>query len=419
VLRRILLASALLSCGKQQGTLEITTGPETDVFTKDPKPTQIVVEAFSTDGTSTRIGQAALPATTVELGEQKKSAIATIRVTARDAQNKVLVQGSSLLLELGVLGDRTLQIFVQRTGELARMPGTVGDAREDPMLTMLAGRYVLVVGGTDANLAPKTQLYDLMSLAKIENPPTMKFVPRSIAPVDIGIVLIADDRAEAKDFSKTADPTNVPTPEGGTFAEVAGGLTVEGDGGVQYVVGATRATGKPTDKILKIKPTGEASFLKLIQARLAAGACWVVGRGLVVAGGSAMAPGIEIVPPESGAVPTAFSADMTMGVAAPLSGSKIVFASGGRAQVFDLACAGTCVGMPFGGTGDPIVQVLGIGDDVLALRRAADGTTHAFKLGANVEVAFKISRKNARALKLPTGSIAVVGGSNVIESFAF
>jgi len=243
VLRRALLLTAVLSCGKPQGTLQITTGQETDVFTKDPKPTQIVVEAFATDGTSTRIGQAALPATTVELGEQKKAAVATLRVTARDDQNKILVQGSSLLLELGVLGDRTLQIFVQRTGELARMPCVLGDAREDPTLSVLAGRYILVVGGADATLAPKTQLCDLMSLTALPKPPPMPVVPKSIAPVDVGEVLVTDDAAKVFDFSNSKS-SDLSVPSGGTFAEVSGGPTVEGDKGIQFIVGCAESSGE-------------------------------------------------------------------------------------------------------------------------------------------------------------------------------
>jgi len=221
VLRRCIFLFSLISCGTSQGTLEITTGGEADVFTKDPKPTQLVVETFGTDGSSTRIGQAALPVTTLDLVEQKKTAVATIRVTARDAAGTILATGSSLLLELGVLSDHTLQIFIQRNGELARMPQVLGDAREDPTLAVLGGRYVFVVGG---GLGVKTQLYDLMSLVALVNPPDMPFVPKSVAPLDIGELLISDTEGKIYDFSKSgSDAVKPASLDEGSWGEIAAG----------------------------------------------------------------------------------------------------------------------------------------------------------------------------------------------------
>jgi hypothetical protein len=409
----------LLSCGKSQGTLEITTGAETDVFTKAPAPTHLVVESFDTSGNATRLGQGPITAgATIDLAEQRKDAVATIRVTARDDSDAILAQGSSLLIELGVLADRTLQIFVQRRGEMARMPGALGDARESPLLSVLAGRYIFVAGGTTGS-----QIYDLMSITLFGSA-EMPFVPKSIAPLSTGEILITDDKATAYDFSASADSAtkDVPVPTGGSFAEVAGGPTVQGDDGTQFVVGAGRTLGMPTDKILQIKPDGTTKFLKLTQARLGAAVCWVAGRGIVIAGGSIMGAGVETVPAadKDAIAVSAFGPIAQTGTCALLSGSKVAFGgSDGVASTLDLGCSQTCTPQPTGMTGDPIVQLVEVGGEVLALRQAMDGTSRAFRLVANQEVPFKIARKNARALKLPTGAVAIVGGSTVIESFAF
>ena len=39
---------------------------------------------------------------------------------ARDDKETIIAQGSSLLIQLGILADRSMEIFVQRNGELAR-----------------------------------------------------------------------------------------------------------------------------------------------------------------------------------------------------------------------------------------------------------------------------------------------------------
>lgn len=416
------LLLCLISCGTSQGTLEITTGGETDVLTKDPKPTQLVVETFDTTGMAMRIGQAALPATTIDLVEQKKSSNATIRVTARDDQNTILATGSSLLLNLGVLADHTLQIFIQRNGELARMPREMGDAREDPVLATLAGRYIFMVGGS---VGLQTQIYDLMSLTALTNPPAMKILPRSIVPLSTAEVLIGDSAALAFDFAKTGDDalSTPAVPAGLAWSEVAGGPTIQGDDGTQYVVGPARTTGMPTDKILIVKSDGTSSFATLGKARLGAATCWVSGRGLIISGSTMGMAGIEQIPPGTSASnPNTNFPDSPSGVCAPLDGSRIVIATGPKAQLVDLVCTTSCMPAPFGGAmipNAPLQVFSSTAKDVFALADDADGTTHAYRIGmdSTVEVAFKIPRKRARGLRLPTGSIAVVGGSTTIESF--
>jgi len=422
--RSWLIFSGFLACGKPTGTLEITTGPETDVFTRDPKPTRVVVEAFATDGTATKLGDAPLSAPIqLDLVEQKKTNIVTLRVTARDDSDNIIAAGSSLLVELGALADHTLQIFVQRRGELARMPQTLNDAREDPMLSILAGRFLLVVGGTDANLSAKTALYDLMSLDRLTYPPTMPFVPLSIAPLYTGELLIsAQNTAQIYDFS-TSTASAVAAPDGGSFADVAGGPTFEGESGAQYIVGAARST-MLSDKVLRVTSDGHLAFVRLAQMRKGAAVTWAPGRGLVVIGGGG---GVEQIAPGTTAstAVSAFASDMRTGVAAPLDGNRIVVLGSGVPALYDLGCAQNCAPVAFGADpGVPIIEAYALdAESILAVGRAANGDTHVFRIsgpagnGAAREIALKIPRKNARGLRLPTGAVAIAGGSNVIESF--
>jgi hypothetical protein len=408
--------------GKPSGTIDIVTGAETDVFTRAPAPTRIVVESFDKDGKATRIGEAKLPAKTLDLTEQKQATVATLRVTARDDGDVTIAAGSSLLLTLGSIAGRALPIFVQRLGELARMPSPLADGREDPILSTVAGRYVLVVGGTDGSIATKTNLYDLMSLAPLANPPPLAFVPRSIAPVDTGSLLIDDTQAKVFDFSSSELKNAVLPSSGGSLAEVAGGPTVVADDGTAYVVGPARRTGMPTNKVLKIATDGTPSYVSLAAQRLGAGATWVSGHGLVVIGGSATAAGVEVLAAGStSAVSLGFPPDAGTWVAAPYDGNVVVLAATGTPRSVDVGCASQCASQPF--SKDPGATVIELhtadAKGVFALARDADGTTRAFRLApaTATEVKLLVPRKNARSVRLPTGNIAVVGGATTIESF--
>ena len=138
----------------------------------------------------------------------------------------------------------------------------------------------------------------------------------------MGWFFAADGTAKYFDLgSNTA--ADLPSLTGGSFADIAGGATITGDSGIQYIVGATRSTGTPTAAILEIDPSdtsdtnyqvaGRPHWLNLANARLGASATWVEGRGLVVAGGSATAPGVEVLAPSAAvAAPLAFAPDDTV-----------------------------------------------------------------------------------------------------------
>ena len=172
------------------GTIQLVTGAETDTFTRSPAPTALIVDAVDSQGTPTTLARVPLPATNVDLGKRDENAVAAITVSAVDALGDPVVFGSSLPLQYGSLEGATIPIFVQRTGELARMPGPLSDPRQAPVLSQVQGRYLFVGAGNDTAIAETTQLYDFLTFAPLPAPPTLPRVPQSIAFVGTVALLI-------------------------------------------------------------------------------------------------------------------------------------------------------------------------------------------------------------------------------------
>ncbi|HEX7666914.1 MAG TPA: hypothetical protein VF407_20435 [Polyangiaceae bacterium] len=431
----MLALGALVACGSTpSGSLSITTGGETDTLTRAPAPTTLVVDAIDGDGGVTTLATTKLPATSIDLGERNQDDIVDIRVQGKDDSGNVLVTGTTLPIELGALSGTSVPVFVQRTGEFARMPATLSDSREGPITQLIIGRYIVWSGGAGAQSS--SQIYDTATVSPFTAPPSLPRVPASLAAAGTDMLVIDANGATWLELSDstTGDAT---APSGGTFAEVAGGATFDDGEGVSYVVGATRLTGEPTPRVLRIDTDGTLTFLTLTEARLGASAAWVAGRGLVVAGGSTNGAGVEVMPPGATASPTAlaYAADATIGAsAAAIDGSHVLIAGGvnsaGNAaavRVFDLGCSGTCT--PVAWTGAPTTALVtsqlfslgfdGNANDALLFGDDSTGASHVFRLGptASSELQYKVPRRGARAVKLDVPAIAVVGGANVVESF--
>jgi hypothetical protein len=221
----------------------------------------------------------------------------------------------------------------------------------------------------------------------------------------------------------TAATSVVRAPDGGSFAEVAGGQTIYAPDGSAYVVGATRRTGTPSNRFLRVQ-SGALTWGTLSVARLGAGATWVEGRGLIVVGGSATGAGLEVVATDSvlGApLPFAAVPDAGLG-AAPLGTGKLFVAPGPR--VFDLACTTTCApevwaGIPIALTSAQAFSFRTIADRAWVVGHEPSGNTRVFeaRATASTELPLRIPRNRATATPLPTGALAIVGGgSPVIES---
>lgn len=415
-------SGALFACGDTPtATLNVTTGEETDVFSRAPAPVTLLIEGLNAEGVASELARVALPADEISLGDKSRTEVGAVRVTGLDAAGKPIVKGESLFVQFGALEDAPLEVFVQRTGELARVPrGPV--ALDAPLLGLTVGRFVVGVSG------PSVFLYDLLLLRPLASLPTFPRVARSLVTFGTAAILIDDQGATTVDLS-TGAATELAAPPGGTFAEVAGGATVVLPDGSAYVVGATRASGGATARVLSITKEGAVAFATLGTPRAGACATWVEGTGLVVVGGSATGPGVEVISPgtaQGGG--RAYAPDpVTRCGASTLDGAR-VFVAGGTGSPVDVggvapprvinlatACSPTCTPEIWPGS-VPLVRAesftlapdaaLVAGDDVT-------GATHVYRASAAGarEIALKIPRRNARLLALPIkGTAAIVGG---------
>jgi hypothetical protein len=470
-------ASWLGGCTSQDNaTISIVTGGETDTFTQTPVPTSLQVAAVQADGdggqSTTILADATLPATSVDLGSFDESASAVLTVAGFDSNNEQVLAGQSLQLDFSELPGANVPIFVQRKGQFARLPNPLSDTRTSPTLAILQGEYLLVAGGDnapDGGLA--ASLYDFLALSPTAGIPNTFIAPQSVA-FDGAIGWLFDgDGGAYFDFSQGADGAITLPPGGGTFADIAGGQTLIDDNGVQYIVGATRTTGAPSQWVFEVNPNdssnasypyGNATWHALTTARLGASAAWVTGIGLVVAGGNATPADDagDAAPPNDGAellalgssgsvgdgVSIGYPADPSVGAgAAMLNGQQVVIAGGilngmdaGVRVIGTGQCNGsngTCMPIPWPGLPTPITSVQAFAlssSSVLVVgsepATASDGTanpnaglTHVYEasMAAVTEIPTKVPHINARAIGSPIGSLVLFGGSDggEIESF--
>ncbi|HEX3770738.1 MAG TPA: hypothetical protein VHV30_07740, partial [Polyangiaceae bacterium] len=298
-----LLAIAGCSSSTDNGSIQIVTDDDAGTFTASPAVTKLSVLALSGDA-GTTLASASLPASTIDLGTlPENDTVVTIAIQGTDATHAQRVYGASLPIDYTGLAGLTLPVFVQRDGQMAKLPGPLS-GRGSPLLSIVQGEYLLVAGGSQASLATTSQLYDFGFLAALGSPPPLPVAPRSIALAGTVAWLIGDTTAEYFDFSSGAT-ASLTLPTGVTPADIAGGATViDPTTGAQYIVGATRTTGAATAKVLKVDPNdvsntnypyGNTTLITLSAPRLGAAAAWSTGYDLVVAGGSPTAAGVEVV----------------------------------------------------------------------------------------------------------------------------
>jgi hypothetical protein len=446
----LLALLAVAACDSTpNGTVQIVTGEETDTFTQSPVPATIQVIAVDSNGNPTTLASHAYPTDTLDLGKLDQNDVATLEVQALDANGNELIYGQSVQLQYGALDGETLPIFVQRDGQNARLPDPPTDARPSPTLGVLSARFFLIAGGSDSSLSSTTQVYDFAQFALLDSPPTLPIVPLSMPIVDtVALLLDGSGNADYYDFSQDAQE-EVTAPAGYAFADVAGGQTIYDDTGrYVFVVGATRATGAATAAVLQIDTTdtsnasyvtGNLTWLTLSAARLGASAAWVPARGLVVAGGSATAAGVEIIaagqttgsqlpyPPDPSIGAGMTSLDQVQNVL--IAGGLLPSGADAGVRAIDLGCGESCVPLAWG-SGLPVplasAYVFTLFDAAHAFlvgnepsTSAAPGATHTYTLESSgaTEVPTKVPHTYAAAALSPVGSVVLFGGANELESF--
>jgi hypothetical protein len=430
-LAALAVLAALGACSSTPtATFTVTTGEEADALTRAPAPTTLVVDALDLAGNAQEAARTALPADSLSLGDKGRTDVGAIRVTALDATGKALLRGETLYVQFGALEDAPLSVFVKRLGELARMPGA-STVLDGPKLAVTNARYVVAASGTDV------LVYDLLLLRALSGIPSFPRPARSLVTFGAAAIVIDEQGATTVDLS-TAQTADLPAPAGGSFAEVAGGSTVTVPDGSAYVIGATRTSGGPSQRVLSIAKDGTTAFATLAVPREGACATWVEGRGLVVVGGNAAgatAAGAEVIAPGSvqGAA-LAYPADGVKGCgAAALDASHVLVAGGAGssadvagaapARVLDLACASMCTPAVWPGA-LPLVRAESFAlaqDAALVAGDDATGASRVFRVSAtgSTEIALKAPRRNARLVALPIkGTAAIVGGAAAFEQYS-
>ncbi len=456
------------ACSTPSASITITTGGETDTLTRNPAVTSILVEAVDRSGNRTTLQQTALTRqATIDLGDVSQTTTASVQLTG-SANGTPVVFGAMPYAELGVFGGLTADLFVQRKGELARMPGPLADGRAAPFLAA-SGRAIYAVGGTLSGAqTPPLVAYDLVSLAELAGSlPT----PHPQAPLksfaliqrtqedangDLAECLFVDANGAtvvglaSQSIDCSDDPALSPTLctcqtgpstpcKAGTlsWSDVAGGATVIGDDGTAYIVGPSRSDA--LSNVIVALPLTGSGVSGSISTRQGAAVAWVPNKGVFVYGGSSdpKYTGAELVSSTLSKTWTAYPPDSNTGLSAIVFDANTMLVAGGgergaprrgaRPQLIDLTCTNECVPQGWGvalptalvtsalfssGTSVTPVFII-VGDDV-------SGATHVYRLDATTttEIPLKIPRQGARAVQIQTGAIVIVGGgSGTLESY--
>ncbi len=422
----LLLAGAVSCKDDPTATVAITVGAELDAFSRAPAPTTLIVDNVGLDGTVTELSRTSLPTDTISLGDKTTTDVGAFRLTATDGAGKVLLKGESLFVQFGALQDASLQIFMQRTGEVARLPNPPV-ALDRPRVGLTVARYVLATSGT------ASFLYDLLLLKPAPSFGVLPRAAKSLGAFGTAALLIDESGASTFDLS-TGQSSDLTAPAGGTFAEVSGGASTEAIDGAVSVVGGTRPTGGPSARVFRIAADGSVAFAALATAREGACAAWVEGRGLFVYGGAGAGSAAEILA-IGAAVGTKlpYPADPVTGCGATaLDGSHVLVVGGvgsptdaggtAQARVIDLACTTDCKPAPWMGT-LPLVRAEAVAlaaDVALVLGDDASGASRLFRATAAgpTEIPLKVARRGARLQALPVkNTVAIVGGAPELEQY--
>ena len=422
--------AALSGCSAEslpEGELALTSGQESDVWSLEPAVERVEVTKILSDGRRQPRSELSAPVTRLSLGRADPGAF-ELRGFAGDGS--LAVGGRTLPLDPAGLAGLELPLCISRANHFARPPGQLASAQpERPPAVVIGGRHLLLLGGRRGDLVEPAG-YDLglwkphPAAAAIGCPaPPCRFESVALAPPS-RVLAIAADWAIWFDADALTSGT-VPLPAGlASFAEVSGGRTVVAPSGEAYVVGGSRAQGEPTTAVLELRPDGSVVARHLAVARRGAAAGWIPGRGLVVVGGSAEGAGAELLPEGAEAfTPLPYAPDETTGAALAPDGTARALRLGGRqpdgafaaSVVVDLGCGAECA---LTEAGAPVefgsAQAFAAGEQLVVVGDDADGQTRALRWApASVEpLLLREARLGATALTLPTGHVAIAGGTS-------
>ena len=413
------------------GVIVLTTGQETDAWTAEPPVKNTLVEMVQGDKRTT-LGTLTAPSTRLTIGTGgPQGEIASFEATSFDADANVVMKG--LTVPLGIYGFESAEIalFVGRVGGLSRAPGDLVFPRRHPQMAVLYHGYLLISGGDEASA--NLDVYDMPRWGVAPKQAALPKVPGSWAISGSKLLLIDQTSATWFDFSSYAT-TDVDAPVELVYGDIVGGETVGSPGDAQYIVGATRTKGEPTDQVLRVDPDATLHFMKLKTPRLGASAAIVDGRLLVV-GGSDMGAGAELANSSDTAfIELPFPADARVGAALVATDATTAVLAGGRDpendddiagfRTMDLNCSKDCEQVPIDGADFAYVlprlftlspnQLVAVGEDP----KTTETHVFTFDLGLGhelTEFALQTPRTGASAFLLPNGQVGVLGGDALAD----
>jgi hypothetical protein len=288
------------------------------------------------------------PVSTLNLPQESTDDVDSFQVTLYDSTNDSIIYGQTIPVPLGgISGLADLPIFVQRTGQFARLPSPFSAPPPSPLAALFEGRFVLVADGSGKS--QDAQLYDLLLWGLVESldggmgslvlpcPPitmapisgtTFMFLICAPPEVDAAPAEVEGDLTAYQFDVSTITPPLALVADGGTWRSIAGGTTIVSPNGDVFIVGATRpSTGlvhgataavlaMQTDQPLILDSGVDGgtevavgyTWITLNYAREGAAAVWSNNKGLVVLGGNPAdagggVSGVEYASPVDGGIP--------------------------------------------------------------------------------------------------------------------
>jgi hypothetical protein len=426
--------AALAGCSNDPlppADIQLLLGQENETWSAEPAATQVRVELVTSEK-RTLIGEAATPVSVITTKDPQVASgtVATIEATAVDAAGNVVVHGQTVPYLIYGFNNATIPLFVGRSSGWSRPSGGLELGRNSPTALVAASRFVIAAGGEGPDLNPAIpDIYDAINWKTVPKQADFPRAPKSMAVAGRAVLVVDDTGAAWVDLDGYEKPREPATPMGLTFGEVSGGEVFELGDGSSYIVGATRLTGEPTAKVLRIDRYGFLRAVTMATPRRGA-AAGVVAGNLVVWGGSAEGAGAEVLnKAQDGFNALPFPPDPSSGHGlaniegniAVLAGGKDVMSAGLPVRTFDISCAADCATSDL--TTLPVtlqrthIYLLASGH-FLVTGDAEDGEFRAFSvLTASgtpeiIERPLRERRKGATSVRLPNGQPAVLGGQN-------
>jgi hypothetical protein len=451
---------ALFACSADpipSGHYKITTDSAGDTLTMAPAPVSFTLssEDVST-GNTTVIKTTDTPITSIDVGITGAN---FFMLKGKDADGVRRVQATSYAIDASQLAGYDVQLFLGRTDAFCRPPpGPLLVAQGNHPPVGIFWDQTLWMAGV-VNNQSVSDGYDLVGWSETGAPsvltaitcPTMPCQFQSIANYagEFGLA-IGSNWAVTIDITAGTSAAISPPSSFSSWADVAGGRTIDAITGAVFVVGPTRSS-TASSNVLELDIKGNMTAQPLSTPRQQAAATYIntnTTHGLLVVGGSPNGPGAEFLDDSGTAfVALPYPADPVVGAAllAEPTGSR-VWRIGGKLSptdptpaptvVYDLACQANsnCPASPEPLPAYDLVVTNAIGfsfnasdgtdtdggviidDRRVVIGELDDGTMVAWRISsvaatAVTPVPLREPRQYATVFNLPNGFAALIGGT--------